>query len=327
MTPKAIMTRHTYTDDVARVFDRMERQHGVSFDFPLGIVRDERDEIAWRWYSHVDYDGIGVMAEIARELGQELPASYIKIRRDRDARWHEHLRPFFRRSYLRKAPGSPWDLPRRKRPASPPRHTPQHLILLTDEETREVATVARDLRVSVNTLLLWSLAEAVRGSAVLPHHRQHWTVPINMRGGVGMRDDMANPISFIRVIVRPGDTPQAVQARLYELLETGMHYVMLRWIRFFAHRSWLRFPPVRSTGTFSNVGVFHVPGVHRVITCPPVGPTEPIAGCVVTWNGRMSIALSVHASMAPPAGAIDAVGARWRAAMLSGAPARLQLAA
>ena len=310
----------TYTDDVSRVFDRMHRQHGVCFDFPVGVKRtSDAEDFAWHWYSHVDHDGIGAVTDIARKHGEDIVAPCLKIRRDRDATFVDYLRPFVRRSYLRKAPRSPWDRPKREIPREVPLHVPQHLITLSDRETRAVGELARRQRVSVNSLLLWGMSEAVRGLAVRPRDRQHWTVPVNMRGGVGIDDAAANPLSFIRIVVRPGDTPQVLHARLYDLLETGMHYVMLRWIRFFAHRSWLKFPPVRSTGTFSNVGVFHVPGVHRVVTCPPPGPTEPIAACVVTWNGLMTLAISVHHSMNPPAHQIREVGDRWRAAMLTGA--------
>ena len=109
-----------------------------------------------------------------------------------------------------------------------------------------------------------------------------------MRGGVGITDTMANPLSFIRIPIRPGESPRVIHDRIYDLLETGMHWVMLRWIRFFANRRRLKFPPVRSTGCFSNLGSFTTPDIDRVITCPPTGPTEPLATCLVTWNGQMS---------------------------------------
>src|SRR5678816_1781497 len=103
----------TYRDDLGRVFDRMHRQYGVSFDFPVGVIRSDRadggDDFAWDWYSHVEFDGIGAMADVARKHGCELALPQLRIRRDRDATVLDYLRPFLRRSYLRAAPKSPWD--------------------------------------------------------------------------------------------------------------------------------------------------------------------------------------------------------------------------
>jgi hypothetical protein len=282
------------------------------------VIRDGAADFHWDWYSHVDFDGIGALADVASRAGHDLRLPQLRIRKDKDATVLDYFRPFFRRSYLRAAPKSPWDRPTSEPATSTERHLPQHLIALSAAETREVALVARRFGVSINSLLLWGLADAMRGFAVRPGDRQHWTVPVNMRGGVGIGDAMANPLSFIRIPIRPGETPDVIHARIYDLLDTGMHWVMLRWIRFFANRRRMKFPPVRSTGAFSNLGSFSAPGIDRVITCPPTGPTEPLAACVVTWNGQMTLALSVHHSMNPPAGAIDAVGERWRNAMLTG---------
>jgi hypothetical protein len=317
----ALQPRRVYRDDVARVFDRMHVQHGVCFDFPVGISLADGDDLAWEWFSHVDYDGMRMVDHVARRHGTEVLLPRLKIRPDKRATWREHLKPMLRKSYLRKAPASPWDRARGDAAPSTERHLPDKLLLLTDEESRRVADVARMQRVSVNSLVLWSLAEATRGYAVKPNDRQHWTVPVNMRGGTGIDWGAANPLSFIRVPIWPGDTPQIVHARLYDLLETGMHWVMLRWIRFFANRRRMKFPPVRSTGVFSNIGVYTVPNISRLVVCPPTGPTEPIAASIITWNGRMSLALSVHHTMNPPREALDAVEQRWRNAILTGAVA------
>jgi hypothetical protein len=315
--PHSTAVHRVYRDDVARVFDRMQTQYGQSFDFPVGVCRDENDDYAWRWYSHIDYDGIGAMVDLARNEDFDLPQPQLKIRREEDATFFDYLRPFLRRSYLRAAPRSPWDRPQADPSVSTGLRVPQHVISLSEVESRKVNEVARSLEVTVSSILLWSLSEAVRGHAVEPKDRQHWTVPVNMRGGVGVPADAANPLSFIRVTVRPTDSVQVIHARLYDLLDTGMHWVMMRWTRFFANRSRMKFPPVRSTGCFSNVGAHRMP-FHRAVFCAPVGPTEPIAAGVLTCNERMSIAFSVHHSMNPSRQAIDAVAERWRAAMLSG---------
>lgn len=310
----------TYRDDVARVFDRMHLQHGVCFDFPVGMALDDDDELVWEWFSHIDYDGIRMVDHVARRHGNEVVLPQLKIRPDRHATLREHLKPMLRKSYLRKAPGSPWDRPKRDAAAqTSERRLPDKLLLLSEDESRHVGRLARELGVSVSSFVLWSLAEATRAYATRPNDRQHWTVPVNMRGGSGVDRDAANPLSFIRVPIWPGDTPQIVHARLYDLLETGMHWVMLRWIRFFANRRRAKFPPVRSTGVFSNIGVFQVPNIRRLVVCPPTGPTEPLAAALITWNGRMSLALSVHrTTMDPPRDALDAVEQRWRTAILTG---------
>jgi len=307
-----------YRDDVARVFDRMHVQHGVCFDFPVGVALDDRDELAWEWFSHVDYDGMRMVDHVVRRHGSEVVLPRLKIRPDRRATFSEHLRPVFRKSYLRKAPASPWDRPKREPTPTTAPHLPDKLLLLTEDESRQVERVARSHDVSVNSFVLWSLAEATRAYATRPNDRQHWTIPVNMRGGAGIDRDAANPLSFIRIPIWPGDTPQIVHARLYDLLETGMHWVMLGWIRFFANRRRAKFPPVRSTGVFSNIGVYRVPSIARLVVCPPTGPTEPIAAAIITWNGRMSLALSVHHTMNPPREALDAVEHRWRTAILTG---------
>ena len=311
-------SRRIYRDDVARVFDRMHVQHGVCFDFPVGIALEEHDDFTWEWFSHVDYDGIRMVDHVVRRHGNEVALPRLKIRPDRRATWREHLKPMVRKSYLRKAPASPWDRVKRDPPPSTERRLPSKLVLLSDEETRTVGRLARAQQVSVNSFVLWSLAQASRGLVAKPDDRQHWTIPVNMRGGVGVDGDAANPLSFIRVPIWPRETPQDVHLRVFDLLETGMHWVMLGWLRFFANRRRMKFPPVRSTGVFSNIGVYNVPNISRLVVCPPTGPTEPISAGLITWNGRISIALGVHHTMNPPAGELDALEQRWRAAILTG---------
>lgn len=313
--------KRIYKDDVARVFDRMHAQHGVCFDFPVGVALHDRDDLAWEWFSHVEFDGMKMVDFVTRRHGSEVALPRLKIRPDRRATLRDHLRPLLRKSYLRTAPASPWDRPKREPAPSTERHLPDKLILLSEAESRQVQAVARAHGVSVNSFVLWSLSEATRATATRAIDRQHWTVPVNMRGGLGIDDAAANPLSFIRVPIWPNESPKVVHDRLYDLLATGMHWVMLGWIRFFANRRRAKFPPVRSTGVFSNIGVYRVPQIARLVVCPPTGPTEPIAASIITWNGRMSLALSIHHTMNPPREALDAVEHRWRTAMLTGAVA------
>src|SRR5258708_23432758 len=92
-----------YRDDLGRVFDGMRMQYGECFDLPVGIKYAEADEFAWEWYSHVEFDGIGVMGHIARKHDHDLVLPQLKIRPDRRATLLDHLRPLVRRSYLRAA--------------------------------------------------------------------------------------------------------------------------------------------------------------------------------------------------------------------------------
>lgn len=303
----------TYHDDLGRVFDRMQLQHGECFDFPFGVADDETAALTWRWFSHVDHDGIGALAQVLGDYGHELAAPRLRIRPDRRAAWHEHLRPMLRRSYLRAAPRSPWEI-ELATPAS--RRLPQELLELSEDETHQVAAVARSLSISVNSLVLWAVATAVRSLAAAPAHRQHWTVPVNMRGA--MPETAANQLSFIRVPIRPGDSPEAIHARVYDLLQTGTHWVMLRWIAFFANRASMKFPPVRSTGCLSNLGAYRGDGPARIAFSPPCGTTEPIGAGVISWNGRMTLALTCHDSLAAPPGALATIAARLQELLLTG---------
>jgi len=202
-------------------------------------------------------------------------------------------------------------------PENPPtRPAPEHPAwhLFTREETHDILTRSRELKCTVNSLLLHGLDQTVRREIRRPNAAVPWLIPVNLRGDVRYADDTQNHVSCVDVAVEIGDTPQEIHRRVRRQLGRGEHranHLLLLLGGILGHRAKVRVirqsrtRPAGNIGSFSNLGVWNPQGSQFAddgwVFCPPVVSGQLLAAGCVTFNGRLGIATHGIPAMVSPA--------------------------
>ncbi len=278
-------------------------------------------EISWSFKSHVHVDGMGALAQLAKEDGYEgdvpLPSLREKHKPGLLAGAGAQLRFLLRKSAPSanwKTLDKSWQMPAKPLPAS----TAVATGALDVERTRRFAERARALGVSTNSLLLSALVRASRpyvceGSAL-------WRVPVNMRGPVNTISALANHCSFIEIPVGKDD----FAVRLHQQIKTsftrrehwaawffcsignfvglrGMHVIHKIYHAMTKGRPWV--------GTLSNLGTWN--GVGEWYFSPGCQYASPVGAGVIVCDGKLLLALEAHPSIARDSALPQALMDRW----------------
>ncbi len=190
------------------------------------------------------------------------------------------------------------------------------------DTTDRINAYARARKVSLNTLLLLALDDAVRAGLVTGG-KTRWAIPVNMRGAPGLSDESLNQFSAIHVVCPPDLGLAGLHARIRAKFKEGNHWA--NWALMHAgkliglERSEKFFidgykKPRPGTGGISSVGEW---------TSDVVGPDEgwaafamvskisPISAVTLTVNGKLSLSLQLHPSLNPTPELIRDTVAHW----------------
>ncbi len=272
----------------------------------FGHVPPGAREPRWLYYSHADYDGIGGFAEILRDRGYD-PGPLPTIPHESPRSWGPFLRsaPQFLAPRQRVAWKKNFGPPSIPRHDLPPEAVAWHVF---DEQTTERITAAsKEASCTVNSFLMSRLAEAVFPDVAEETKSMGWMVPVNLRGKVSRGRDSENHVSFVRIALERGDSPQKVHRKIYRELGRGEHwanwnaYIATRFLPLWAKRAMIRADRATSQftiGVFSNLGRWS--GDSRPdlkgdwLFAPPAIRFFRIAAGCVTWQGRLSLCIHLH---------------------------------
>jgi hypothetical protein len=202
--------------------------------------------------------------------------------------------------------------------------------VLTPEQTRAVRDAAKRAGVSVNSLLLHALDHTVTPLLAWTTGASRWGVPVNMRGPVQVRPELANASSIVSVEIKRGASARDVHETVRDLLARHLDWgkwdqanLMLRLGERAARRQVTRYHGNRAhaarLGIFSNLGVWSgaLPPDVALFAFGPATAVDPLFATAVTWNGRLSLALTVHPSLTTSPGDVDRWVASWLAAVVT----------
>ncbi len=284
-------------------------QLGEYIGIRFGRVPPGATEPEWIFLRHIDFDGIGGLAEILRRRGAELPR-LAQIKHPCRPSWFclwralpQYLKPRRRLKWRPVDQGPIIDTSSQPPPAVA-------WQLFTDSATIQVRRVCRKAGVTVNSFLLKHLTKAIRPfledeSSVVP-----WMIPVNLRGNVTRDRDTANFTSCVGVKVRSYETVHDIHRNIYAALGRGEH-----WANWYAYYSGLfltngmrQFLLAKgwamsqwNLGGFSNLGEWDA---ERKITqaecqggwlfCPPVLRCQLVGAGCVTFQNRLSLTIQAH---------------------------------
>ena len=284
--------------------EELDEYIGIRF----GRIAPGQTEPEWVFLRHIDFDGIGGLAEILRGRGAKL---------DRLSQIKHPVQPSpfsllkFVPKYLKPRHRLEWEPLGEQRPSKvsePPTAVAWHVF--DEASTTQIRRVCRRAGVTVNSFLLKHLTKAIRPflkdqSSVVP-----WMVPVNLRGKVIRDRDTANFSSYVGVKIKSYETVHDVHRNVYAALESGEHWA--NWHAYqlgrFANNSMRKF--LISTdramsqwnlGSFSNLGDWDEGKKITESDClggwlftPPVLRCQLVGAGCVTFQNRLSLTLQIH---------------------------------
>lgn len=321
------MTQGNY---IFRLFDIME-EFGEDTDVPLALIKSEQDPVRWFYFRHQEVDGVG-----AFYLAQKRQGVQIEIPRYRGAvpkTWQRFILAW--RKFRTQTPAPvQWRHWQPSADGKVKKHS-QALLgqLLTEDQTRQAQARAKQLNVTMNSLLLWSLNAAVAPVLTLPQAERAWGNTVNMRGQVAAEKITDNQSSIVTVVFSDEDSAVQLHGKIQALFNAGMQWgswdflstvcrvgpnlVRKQIRRYYSNNN-------SQMGTFSNLGVWNwdvdseqAPYMYFAPCCTR---TAPIAAAAGTLNGRLSMTLGLHSFLQTSDQQIATCMNRWVALLLGTEP-------
>jgi hypothetical protein len=203
--------------------------------------------------------------------------------------------------------------------------------LFTDEQTKKIIAAAKAAGVTVNTYLLFHLNETVSAELTPQGSSKRWMIPVNLRGAITRHAVLPPHMSFLGVDVEREVSLSQLQASINRLKERGYHWgmwVMLHLGRLLGADGMRKDIRKReqqkhgTTGMFSNLGAWDVPGGASWIFCPAVTRVYPIGAGAVTVNGRMALTIQLHEALGRDRRTSDSLLETWSQTCLQQATCR-----
>jgi len=303
-------------------FSELERG-GEDIHFRLGRVSEPELAPSWICLPHHTFDGLGGLAHVLREGGQELPlpvlpGPYPHVLRRSLAALRHLLRPNPKpRAFKSEVSGGGAG-----RPVTA-------WALFTEGQTSALRERAREGGTSLNALFLYGLTSAIRPLLADGPGVVNWIVPVNMRGaerGLALTDNQA---SAFDVAFPPDADARAIDDVLREQRSRNVHWAvweLLRWLGAAgpavvraAARQQLS---VRKHGSFSNMGSLdsqrRSPGSREPVwwmAINPVQRTRPLGAACLTFNGRLALTLQAHSVLGLEQSGVERILDAWIAAL------------
>lgn len=296
------------SDPIAPWFNAAE-ELGEYIGIRFGRIPPGQTEPEWIFLRHIDFDGIGGLAEILRKRDAVLDR-LSQMKHPVAPSWFSLLKCLPK--YLKPRHQLEWDSLKGERRAStvsePPKAVAWHVF--DEATTTEIRRVCRKAGVTVNSFLLKHLTKAIRPflkdqSSVVP-----WMIPVNLRGKVSRERDTANFSSYVGMKVKSYETVHDVHQNIYAALESGEHWA--NWHAYqlgrFANnavRKYListnRAMSQWNLGSFSNLGDWDPEKKISQADCqgswlftPPVLRCQLVGAGCVTFQNRLSLAIQIH---------------------------------
>ncbi|MFT6599632.1 MAG: hypothetical protein ACJATD_000467 [Alloalcanivorax sp.] len=285
-------------------FAVIEPDDGGRFDFPV---------------RHREHDGIGGLFHLLRAWNVPQPAMPRSRQTGAPPPWR-----WLRRAPVETVPAPRW------RDFSDAGDGGVQSVWLDAEPTAALRRRARHAGVSLNTLLLLALNQAVAATLLQAPVAGRWLYPVNMRGAVIRdRDDM-NLSSGFYLTVAPEDTPARLDRRVRQALADNRHW--LYWYaaqvgRLVGQRGvdWLCGRFLRGAphlGSFTSLGEWHLDLTQAgfspralVTLCGPGSPNHPVSNGAMIVNGCLTLSLKLDPVLGADAAVTRTCLEHWRAGL------------
>ncbi|MDD9947208.1 MAG: hypothetical protein OXU20_39580 [Myxococcales bacterium] len=315
------LVNHTNHADWCRdYFEFLAKECHEQLYFLLGYVATGSDQVTWRYFSHMEHDGVGAGLALMRMRGRT-GAERARIGAPPDGA------PLLKYALKKLAPPPPiefkdvdW-----RRPGVLPNVIPWHAWSV--ERTKELMASMRKARLAPMGVLLWSLHRATARLLTKPGCVCQWSIPVNMHGAdPRVSVDTSNQLSSVDVELPFDALPQAVNADLMQRFADGAHWAiwrlqaltsppLMRLTRAMYARAYRTNEFRGQLGTFSwfgDYGDLSDIDIDFIIGAPPALKIAPVAAGAGIVGGRLCIAGHLHAVLDGQGDKAEALVDAWR---------------
>jgi hypothetical protein len=283
-----------------------------------GGKRRPDGSIEWTFLSHASYDGLGGFVHLLRrDHGAARVA--VPVRKSRIPSLMARTVALLRLVAKKPEAAAAWK--NMDQSAQVKRTMPGTAFateLFDPECTQQLTQKARALGIPLNSVLLAALGRASKGH--LGAGPARWIMPVNMRGPVALANDTANQTGYLHIELPPDATPAQAHEQMKLALRRRDHWatwlflnagriVGYRGIRAIYKMQMYRFEGRPFVGAFTNLGSWD--GHGEWFVCPPVAATCPVSAGAIVCNGRLSLTIEAHPSVAGGATWARALMVRW----------------
>lgn len=301
-------------------FNLVEKQSGEFVGMRTADVPASGEEVTWHFLTHSARDGIGALVELMRRRypGAEIamprrkriqnPSSFVRTAallrlltvRPRCAVWKTYDRD--------------WAPPA----GAPVPGTAVAARTLNAEHTQRLQRKARAQGVCLNSLLFAALGRAVQSE--LTDGPAYWMMPVNMRGHIAKIDESANHTAYVRINLPRDATSAHVQEEVRRSFANNEHWgswlflnvgriVGYAGMKLIYNMELARWGGCLWVGAFANLGSWN--GCGEWLVCPPVAKSCPLGAGAIVCNGKLSLTIDAHASIAKDASWTQRRMDRW----------------
>ena len=270
-----------------------------------GRVPHGSDTVEWHFVSHCDCDGIGGFARLLRERGavlDDLPRTKTPCRGTIGPLWRLWRGS---REVVERANRRDWGQMGSKGVKRSDDSETLAWSLFTEEQTQNIRERCRRDQVTVNSILLKHLDQAVRPDIGRPRLKIPWMIPVNLRGDIHYDDDTENHVSCVEVQIDAEDAAESVHKQILHRLKRGEHranYLILKLGRLLTHKAKIKYlnkdrskEVNGNIGAFSNLGVWDpekkIQTDDSWLFCPPVVSGQLLGAGCVTFQNRLGLVI------------------------------------
>ena len=299
----------------------------------LGRIPPGKSEPEWVCVPHSECDGFAVFKRLFNERGatvEELPQARHPAR--------PSVRSFFKLMKMQMQPR--WRLHWKdlgaSRGKSDSRQPAPALAwhVFEEEQTLQMRRFCNTAGGTVNSFLLRHLTATVRPCLVEGEGASvPWMIPVNMRGRVTSAGEMSNHVSYVTVIVRPGETSREIHQSTQAAMDREEHctnwfgyglgrYMPQKVKKFLIAKELAT--PQWYLGSFTNLGAWDS---EKKITSPDcrgawittalVFRFQPFGAGCFTFQNRMGLCLQAHPELTTDPAVAQTWMKNWVAAIES----------
>lgn len=307
---------------------RAWRDNGDDVSFFFGQMQGTSDHEEPRWFElrHEEFDGIGGFVHLLRSQGfriDQLP--FLRDDRLTLFRALRGLLAFIPMAKMRRQQWRQFDRTRKSRLLTGRDRVAWHIF--TEEQTKKIISAAKAAGVSMNTYLLFHLDAAVASQLTAPSSIRRWCIPVNLRGAVSRPTELVSCVSYLGVDIGRDCSQRRLHQKIMRAKERGFHWGS--WLGmiggFLLGRDGMRryFRTCEKkdhcwTGTFSNLGVWEVPGSGNWFVTSYIPRIYPVGAGSLMMNGRLSLTVRLHDGFGDDARTWKSLLESWKEACLNG---------
>lgn len=195
-------------------------------------------------------------------------------------------------------------------------------ICFSEKSTNQLLSWAKKNKISLNSLLLWSLDSTTRTLLLTDNQTRAWLIPVNMRGGIPISNPSFNYTASLNLRLKNNLSVAEFDQYIKQLYAQGQQWGSWLYSNFsqYLPASWVKrlFKNYKSCwlGVFSNLGSWSDSNTQEDISAQnsssnnaftaaesvhwgaisPSTPFNPVAVVALTWNNKLTLTLRVHPS-------------------------------